>query len=75
MKKELNLNKSVYDLVQEYPEVKDIMCELGFKWIANPIGLRIVGKSMTIPKGSELKGIAMDKIIEAFEAYGFEVIS
>ena len=29
MEKKLDLSKSVYDLVKEYPEVADIMKELG----------------------------------------------
>ena len=35
MEKKLDLSKSVYDLVQEYPEVIDIMKGLGdapFRW-------------------------------------------
>ena len=33
MGKKLDLNKTVYDLVQEYPELVDILKELGFSEI------------------------------------------
>ena len=30
MDKIVDLNKTVYDLVQEFPEVKDVLASLGF---------------------------------------------
>ena len=39
MEKKLDLSKSVYDLVQEYPEVIDIMKGLGFTEITNKVML------------------------------------
>lgn len=72
--KELDLTKTVAELVAQYPEVKDIMAELGFKDITSPIALKFMGKVMTIPKGAAIKGIPMDKITTAFEANGFTVI-
>ena len=50
MEKKLDLSKSVYDLVKEYPEVIDIMKDLGFSEITNKVMLNSVGKIMTIPK-------------------------
>ena len=44
MEKKLDLSKSVYDLVKEYPEVTDIMKELGFSEITNKVMLNSVGK-------------------------------
>ena len=55
MEKKLDLSKSVYDLVKEYPEVADIMKELGFSEITNKVMLNSVGKIMTIPKGAKMK--------------------
>ena len=71
MEKKLDLSKSVYDLVQEYPEVIDIMKELGFTEITNKVMLHSVGKIMTIPKGAKMKGISMMDIVGAFMKAGF----
>ena len=71
--KELNINKTVGELVLEYPEVSDIMVDLGFKDITSSAALKFMGKVMTIPKGAAIKGIPMDKIIAAFEDNGFSV--
>lgn len=71
--KELNMNKTVAELVKEYPEVSDIMVGLGFKDITSSAALKFMGKVMTIPKGAAIKGIPMDKIIAVFEDNGFSV--
>jgi len=71
MEKKLDLSKSVYDLVQEYPEVIDIMKGLGFTEITNKVMLHSVGKIMTIPKGAKMKGISMMDIVGAFMKAGF----
>ncbi len=74
MSKVLDLNKTVAELVNDYPEVKDIMADLGFKDITKPAALVTVGKIMTIPKGASIKDIELSKVIERFEAEGFEVV-
>ena len=71
MEKKLDLSKSVYDLVKEYPEVADIMKELGFSEITNKVMLNSVGKIMTIPKGAKMKGVSMIDIVGAFMKAGF----
>lgn len=71
MEKKLDLSKSVYDLVTEYPEVVDIMKELGFSEITNKVMLNSVGKIMTIPKGAKMKGVSMMDIVGAFMKAGF----
>ena len=71
MEKKLDLSKSVYDLVKEYPEVTDIMKELGFSEITNKVMLNSVGKIMTIPKGAKMKGVSMIDIVGAFMKAGF----
>lgn len=72
--KSLDLSKSVYDLVQQHPEVADIMASLGFSEITKKAMLHSVGRMMTIPKGSEVKGIPMEKIVSAFRERGFEPV-
>ena len=71
MEKKLDLSKSVYDLVKEYPEVTEIMKSLGFSEITNKVMLNSVGKIMTIPKGAKMKGVSMIDIVGAFMKAGF----
>ena len=69
--KYIDLNKSVYDLVKEYPELVEIMDELGFSEIKKPAMINSVGRFMTIPKGAKIKGIEMIDIILALKKNGF----
>ncbi|MGX7204589.1 DUF1858 domain-containing protein [Enterococcus pingfangensis] len=71
--KELDLSKSLFELVTLYPEVKDLMYKLGFDTIAKPGMLQTAGRYVTIPKGAKMKHIPMEQIIETFEANGFTV--
>ena len=73
--KKIDLDKTIYELVKEFPEIKQIMFELGFKDILKPVAINIMGRHMTIKKGSEVKNIPMDKIIKKFEESGFEIIN
>lgn len=73
MKKIIGLKKSVYNLTQEYPEIIDVMQELGFADITKPGMLNTAGRFMTLPKGAAMKGINLDTIKAAFEQNGFKV--
>ena len=73
MNKILDLDKSVASLVKEYPEVADIMVELGFTEIKNPAMLASVGRIMNLKKGSQMKKIPMEEIVRAFRGKGFEI--
>ena len=73
MNKILDLDKSVASLVKEYPEVADIMVDLGFTEIKNPAMLASVGRIMNLKKGSQMKKIPMEEIVRAFREKGFEI--
>ena len=72
MSKILDLNLTVYELCQKYPELKDVMVEIGFKDIAKPMALKTVGHVMTIPKGAGIKDMDIDEVIEKLKEHGFE---
>lgn len=74
MDKQVDLNKSVYELCNQYPVIIQIMQDIGFKDIANPAMLNTAGRFMTIAKGAQMKKIDMDSIKQAFEAKGFKVL-
>lgn len=74
MGKKLDLNKSVYDLCRDNPEVAEIMKELGFDNITNPAMLNTMGRFMTIPKGAAMRGIDLEKIKTEFRKRGYIII-
>lgn len=73
-KKILDLNKSVYDLCREYPELPEILHDLGFVDIAKPGMLSTVGRFMTIKKGAVMKKISMETIKDTLSKNGYDVI-
>ena len=73
MSKILDLNKPVFELAKEYPDFVDIFASLGFADIKNPAMLNSMGRIITINKGSEMKGIPLEKIKEVFKEHGYEI--
>ncbi len=74
MGKKLDLNKPVYELVQEYPELVDILKDLGFSEITKPAMLHSLGRITTIPKGAKMRNISMMKVVPALMGNGFELV-
>ena len=54
--KKIDLKKSVFDLTEEYPELTDILKELGFLGAANPVVRNTIGRLTTIPEGCKKQG-------------------
>ena len=73
MSRKIDLNKTVFELTEEYPELIDIMAKLGFTEITKKPVLNSVGKIMTIPKGAKMKNISMMEVVSALMANGFEL--
>ena len=72
--KPLDLSRSVYDLIKEYPDLQQIMYDLGFTEINKKAMLHSVGKIMTIPKGAKMKGISMLDLISTLTSKGFKIV-
>ena len=71
---EIDFSKSLYEIVSQYPEMKEIMVGICFKEITKPGMLQTAGRYMTMPKGSKMKKIPLATIIQAFEEAGFQIV-
>jgi uncharacterized protein len=71
--KEIDLNMSLYDLTEAYPELIPILKDLGFAGVANPEMRSTHGKVMTIPKGSQAHGKDLSEVVRTLEEHGFKV--
>ncbi len=74
MAKTIDLTKTVYDLVQEDPDLMGIMQEIGFASITNPTMLHTVGRVMTIPKGATMRGLDLEDIKAELTKRGYTVL-
>lgn len=70
---DISLDTPVKELIHAYPEVKEIMVELGFKAITKPGMLSTVGKYMTLRKGSTLRYVELGIIVNKFREHGFNL--
>lgn len=61
----------IFDIAVKYPDVINIMVELGFEDIAKPGMINTAGRIMTIEKGAKLKGIAWEEIERKFNEHGY----
>ena len=72
--KRIDLGRSVYALCTEYPELLEVMKDLGFKDIVMPGMLSTAGRIMTIPKGAAMKKIDLNVIIQRLKREGYNVL-
>ena len=67
----INMNDTMYQIIQHYPELQSIFYDLGFTDMTKPGMLQTVGRFMTLKQGSQLKKIPRDTIINVLETKGF----
>ena len=74
MDNKIDVSIPVAQVIDQHPEVLDLLVELGFKPLANPIMRNTVGRKVSLKQGSKLEGTPMDKIVRTLEANGYEVV-
>ncbi|NIO49682.1 MAG: DUF1858 domain-containing protein [Candidatus Aminicenantes bacterium] len=75
MLKHIDLKKNVYELTETYPELIEVLKEMGFLGVANPIVRKTLGKITTIPQGCKKQGKDLNEVIKELKELGFEVKS
>ena len=73
--KEVDLNKSVYELTEQYPELIEILKEIGFLGVKNPITRNTLGRVTTVPQGCKKMGMGLNQVIQVLKEKGFEIKS
>ena len=71
--KAVDLNNTLFDITEKYPELIPVLAALGFAGVTNEKMRTSHGKITTIPKGSEQLGIDLQSVVKALEAKGFTV--
>ncbi len=73
MMKHIDLKKNVYELTETYPELIEVLKEMGFLGVANPLTRKTLGKIITIPQGCKKLGKDLNEIIKKLKELGFKV--
>lgn len=71
--KKINGNKTVFVLIQENPELKDILVDLGFSPLNDPKMLNTVGRMMPLKNGAKQINITLDQLQAELNEAGFEL--
>jgi hypothetical protein len=71
--KQIDLNKSVYELTEQYPELIDVLKELGFLGVRNAITRQPLGRVTSIPQGCQKMDKDLNEVIKIFKEKGFEI--
>lgn len=70
----INSNETIFSLISKYPDIKEIMVEIGFKDIVKMGMLQSVGRIMTIKKGCDMKRISFEMVKETFSKYNYDLV-
>lgn len=68
-----DLNKTLYDLTTEHPEIIEVLFELGFMGVKNPVMRETHGKQMTVKTGCGHLGLDLEQVAAALRAKGYTV--
>ena len=72
--KEIDVNKTLYELTVQYPELIDILGDLGFMGVKNPIVRKTLGKKTSLREGCKKQGKNLDEVKAKLEEKGFTVL-
>ena len=71
--KTINLENTLFDITEKYPELIPVLAELGFAGVKNEQMRTTHARVMTISKGAQQLGIDFQKVIKTLEAKGYTV--
>ena len=70
----IDLTIPVANVLDQHPELLDILVDLGFKPLANPLMRNTLGRKVSIKQGAKMNGISLEKIQQTLSFNGYEVI-
>lgn len=71
--KEIDSNQTVYQLIQENPDLKAILVDLGFTPLNNEKMLQSLGRMMSLKDGMKQVGIDEEQLATALAAANYEL--
>lgn len=71
---EIDLTKPVAKTLEEHPELKEILVDLGFKPLNNPVLLKTLGQTTSLLMGARLIKLPISQLRQTLVCHGYEVI-
>lgn len=69
----INVNQPVNQVLKTHPELLDILVELGFKPLANPLMRQSLGHITTLKQGCQLINLPIDQLKTTLHFHGYDV--
>lgn len=70
----IDIRQPVAELISQHPELKDLLIELGFTPLGNPVMLASLGKVTSLKAGSQFAKIPLSKIKQTLIYNGYTVL-
>lgn len=67
------MNQTIYQLITDYPDLKEILADIGFTEIVKPGMLQTVGRFMNLKNGSSMRKIPIEKLKAGLLEKGYEL--
>lgn len=71
--KEIDGSQTVYQLVQEHPELKEVLVNLGFTPLKNDRMLNTLGRMMSLNDGIKQIGVTRENLEESLAAANYQM--
>jgi hypothetical protein len=71
--KEIDLQKSLFEITEAYPDLIAVLKNLGFLGVANPLTRNTLGRVTTIPQGAQKMGQDLNLVVKKLEEAGYNV--
>lgn len=71
--KVIDLNRTLYDLTEEYPELIKVFSDLGLAGAGNALLRKTLGRKVTIKEGIERNDLSLTEVKQRLEKEGFTV--
>ncbi|MGC7872169.1 DUF1858 domain-containing protein [Desulfosporosinus sp. SYSU MS00001] len=69
----IDLNRTLFDLTEQYPELIQIFLEIGLEGVIHPEMRRTGGKIMPVIEGLKQHGVALEDAVKTLTEKGFNV--
>lgn len=73
MMKIVDGKQTVYELVKEDPELKEVLVDLGLTPLNNPAMLNTVGRMMTLNDGIKQIGLSKEELIKGLKKANYQL--
>ncbi|MGT2785750.1 DUF1858 domain-containing protein [Streptococcus merionis] len=74
MQNQVDLSLPVAKTIEQHPELLELLIDLGFTPLSNPVMRNTVGQVTTLKAGAKMVGVPLEKIVSALENNGYDVI-